>query len=47
MISGDLLFQGSVGRTDFHNSSLDDLYARWVLNWIELNWIELHWIELN
>ena len=28
MISGDLLFQGSVGRTDFHNSSLDDLYAR-------------------
>lgn len=30
MISGDLLFQGGVGRTDFHNSSLDDLYARWV-----------------
>lgn len=28
LISGDLLFQGSVGRTDFHNSSIDDLYAR-------------------
>ena len=28
LLSGDLLFQGSVGRTDFHNSSLDDLYAR-------------------
>ena len=28
LISGDLLFHGSVGRTDFPNSSLDDLYAR-------------------
>eukprot|EP00537_Pseudo-nitzschia_pungens_P012859 CAMPEP_0172388098 /NCGR_PEP_ID=MMETSP1061-20121228/5263_1 /TAXON_ID=37318 /ORGANISM="Pseudo-nitzschia pungens, Strain cf. pungens" /LENGTH=305 /DNA_ID=CAMNT_0013117909 /DNA_START=156 /DNA_END=1073 /DNA_ORIENTATION=- len=27
LISGDLLFHGSVGRTDFHNSSMDDLYA--------------------
>jgi hydroxyacylglutathione hydrolase len=28
LISGDLLFYGSVGRTDFQNSSMDDLYAR-------------------
>ena len=28
LISGDLLFHGSVGRTDFCNSSMDDLYAR-------------------
>ncbi len=28
LISGDLLFHGSVGRTDFPNSSVDDLYAR-------------------
>lgn len=28
LISGDLLFHGSVGRTDFPNSSMDDLYAR-------------------
>jgi hydroxyacylglutathione hydrolase len=27
VIGGDLLFRGSVGRTDFHNSSLDDLFA--------------------
>lgn len=27
VISGDLLFHGSVGRTDFPNSSVDDLYA--------------------
>jgi glyoxylase-like metal-dependent hydrolase (beta-lactamase superfamily II) len=28
LLSGDLLFQGSVGRTDFQNSNADDLYAR-------------------
>jgi len=28
LVSGDLLFHGSVGRTDFPNSSIDDLYAR-------------------
>lgn len=28
LLSGDLLFHGSVGRTDFPNSSVDDLYAR-------------------
>ena len=28
LISGDLLFHGSVGRTDFPNSSVEDLYAR-------------------
>jgi hydroxyacylglutathione hydrolase len=27
IISGDLLFQGSVGRTDFHNANMDDLSA--------------------
>jgi len=27
LISGDLLFHGSVGRTDFHNSSMNDLSA--------------------
>lgn len=27
IIGGDLLFRGSVGRTDFHNSSPDDLLA--------------------
>lgn len=27
IFGGDLLFRGSVGRTDFPNSSLDDLYA--------------------
>ena len=27
LLSGDLLFHGSVGRTDFFNSSVDDLYA--------------------
>jgi hydroxyacylglutathione hydrolase len=27
LISGDLLFNGSVGRTDFHNASVEDLYA--------------------
>jgi hydroxyacylglutathione hydrolase len=27
MVGGDLLFRGSVGRTDFPNCSLDDLYA--------------------
>lgn len=27
LISGDLLFNGSVGRTDYHNSSVEDLHA--------------------
>ncbi len=27
IVGGDLLFRGSVGRTDFPNSSLDDLFA--------------------
>mmetsp|Transcript_18254 Transcript_18254/g.44087 ORF Transcript_18254/g.44087 Transcript_18254/m.44087 type:complete len:301 (-) Transcript_18254:47-949(-) len=27
IISGDLLFQGGVGRTDFHNANIDDLNA--------------------
>mmetsp|Transcript_9321 Transcript_9321/g.25295 ORF Transcript_9321/g.25295 Transcript_9321/m.25295 type:complete len:271 (-) Transcript_9321:1786-2598(-) len=27
ILSGDLLFRGSVGRTDFPNASIDDLYA--------------------
>jgi glyoxylase-like metal-dependent hydrolase (beta-lactamase superfamily II) len=27
IVGGDLLFRGSVGRTDFPNSSIDDLYA--------------------
>eukprot|EP00934_Nitzschia_sp_Nitz4_P007415 Nitzschia sp. Nitz4//scaffold69_size99277//23150//23851//NITZ4_004623-RA/size99277-processed-gene-0.33-mRNA-1//-1//CDS//3329556685//7405//frame0 len=27
VVGGDLLFRGSVGRTDFHNSNVDDLFA--------------------
>jgi hydroxyacylglutathione hydrolase len=27
LISGDLLFRGSVGRTDLHNASMEDLFA--------------------
>jgi glyoxylase-like metal-dependent hydrolase (beta-lactamase superfamily II) len=27
LISGDLLFRGSVGRTDLHNASVEDLFA--------------------